>query len=405
MLLSADLVSSLQLARVLCPTASSPLHPQAAHAHHHAASSPQAASSAFSSYCSLDWDSSGEWAVLVSSPDDNLLLLSADSGSVAGALHCKGWQCSVVRFSHHHRCVIVASASSAIRYLSLHDSRVLRSFAGHTSAITALSLSPVDDGFLSASADLSIRLWDLRSAACRGLLRCDGAADSAARPPFSSSASPSPSVAFDPQGLIFAVCWRNAVKLYDQRSYTAGPFSTFTLPDELSSGGGAPAAAASSSSLMFAPDGQTLLLNSAAQPGRLLLLDAFDGRVRRLFDTKTAAAPPSSPPHGQSLSHLPAAPSFSPDAALVFAGAADGSFHVFDKEAEEEDEDEAAAAASSPLHRPVEARLVFRGHNSAVRCVAMSPTRLCLISAATEIAWWLPPPEAVKGDSTAAARG
>ena len=302
MLLTAELVSSLQLARVLSPTASSPLHPHAAlhHAqhshHHHGASSPHLSSSApFSSYCSLDWDSSGEWAVLVSSPDDSLLLLSADSGSVSGALQCKGWQCSVVRFTHHHKGVIVASASSALRYLSLHDSRVLRSFAGHTAAVSSLSLSPVDDGFLSAAADATVRLWDLRSPACRGVLKCDAPGEHAARPPFpaslssATSASQSPAVAFDPQGLIFAVAWRSVVKLYDQRSHTAGPFSTFTLPDELSSGGGAQTAASSSaSSLMFAPDGQTLLRSSASQPSRFLLLDAFDGRVRRVFETKAS---------------------------------------------------------------------------------------------------------------------
>jgi WD40 repeat protein len=65
-------------------------------------------------------------------------------------------------------------------------------------------MSPVDDTFLSASLDSTVRLWDLRTNACQGLIRRTGRA----------------SVAYDAQGLIFAVATsNNAVKLYDLRSF------------------------------------------------------------------------------------------------------------------------------------------------------------------------------------------
>lgn len=37
-------------------------------------------------------------------------------------------------------------------------------------SVTSLSMSPVDDSFLSASLDRSVRLWDVRTPICQGLL-------------------------------------------------------------------------------------------------------------------------------------------------------------------------------------------------------------------------------------------
>ena len=52
----------------------------------------------------------------------------------------------------------------AINYLSLHDNKILRQFRGHSGEVTSISMSPVDDSFLTSSKDRSIRLWDLKQA-------------------------------------------------------------------------------------------------------------------------------------------------------------------------------------------------------------------------------------------------
>ena len=54
----------------------------------------------------------------------------------------------------------------AIRYLSLHDNQYLRYFSGHQKRVTSLDLCPVNDMFISASIDDSVRIWDLRSPNC-----------------------------------------------------------------------------------------------------------------------------------------------------------------------------------------------------------------------------------------------
>lgn len=65
-------------------------------------------------------------------------------------------------------------------------------------------MSPTDDTFLSGSLDKTLRLWDLRSTNCQGLMYLPG----------------TPVASFDPEGLIFAAGINNdQVKLYDLRSF------------------------------------------------------------------------------------------------------------------------------------------------------------------------------------------
>ena len=88
---------------------------------------------------------------------------------------------------------------------------------GHTKRVVTLCMSPTDDSFLSGSLDKTIRLWDLRSPNCQGLMQLSGR----------------PVAAFDPEGLIFAAGINSeTVKLYDLRSFDKGPFSSFRLQSE-----------------------------------------------------------------------------------------------------------------------------------------------------------------------------
>ena len=77
------------------------------------------------------------------------------------------------RHSHHNQCVLFTGKGDktqtigqrhAIHYLSLYDNKILRHFRGHSGDVTDVSMSPVDDCFLTCGADRTVRLWNLQLA-------------------------------------------------------------------------------------------------------------------------------------------------------------------------------------------------------------------------------------------------
>ena len=75
-------------------------------------------------------------------------------------------------------------------------------------------MSPKTDMLISAAQDKTMRLWDLRTHICQGLLQTPG----------------NPVASFDQQGLVFGVATESGMlKLYDVRSYDKGPFDTFVV--------------------------------------------------------------------------------------------------------------------------------------------------------------------------------
>ena len=100
-------------------------------------------------------------------------------------------ECSKTVLIIAHNAAIHASTKrdDAIRYLSLHDNKFIRYFTGHTKKVISLEMSPADDTFISGALDNSVRLWDLRSPQCVGLMQVQG----------------KPVCAFDPEGLVFSV--------------------------------------------------------------------------------------------------------------------------------------------------------------------------------------------------------
>jgi WD40 repeat protein len=57
-----------------------------------------------------------------------------------------------------------------ISYLSLHDNKVLRQFRGSGAEVCDVSMSPIDDSFLSCSRDRTVRLWNLQQAGSLAML-------------------------------------------------------------------------------------------------------------------------------------------------------------------------------------------------------------------------------------------
>jgi WD40 repeat protein len=84
----------------------------------------------------------------------------------------------------------------SVTYASVYDNTVLRTFSGHSSKVTNLSMSPVDDRFLSSSDDRTIRLWNIQQPGCIAMI-----------PPIpnGNSDTTAPYACFDSSGLVFAV--------------------------------------------------------------------------------------------------------------------------------------------------------------------------------------------------------
>ena len=162
------------------------------------------------------------------------------------------------------------------------------------SRVVALSMSPVDDMFLSGSLDKTLRLWDLRSPNCQGLMHL----------------SSRPVAAFDPEGLVFAAGVNSeSVKLYDLRSFDKGPFASFRLMGEKG---------CEWTGLKFSPDGKTILLSTNGSVIRLI--DAFHGNALQTFTGHL------------NNKGIALEASYSPDSQFVFSGSVDGKLHVWHAE-------------------------------------------------------------------------
>lgn len=192
------------------------------------------------------------------------------------------------------------------------------------------------DLFASASMDGTARIWDLRTTDCQGVLRLDVQGHR-------------PSVAFDPQGLVFAAATGSGqLKLFDLRGYDKGPFTTFK-PDLGNSTG--------LSCMKFSNDGKLMLLSTTS--GKIALLDAFTGNLEKTFAGH------------KNEQGMPLEACFTPDANFVLSGSEDGAIWRWD--------------VKTGTHA------VLREHSAPVTAIKCNPTRQMLASACMSLCLWLPP--------------
>ncbi|GAB4813270.1 hypothetical protein N2152v2_000316 [Parachlorella kessleri] len=276
--------------------------------------------------------------LLVTASDDDVIeVYNTQTATVTQRLLSKKYGVANCVFTHDPNSVIYSSNKGAdytLRYHSIHDNRYIRYFRGHTSKVTTLCMSPKTDMFLSAAEDKQVRLWDLRTPQCQGLLQAPGL----------------PTVTHDEQGLVFCVgAESGVVKLYDARNYGAGPFAAFTVSDERNS-------AAVFAVLRFSLDGKRLL---AVVEGRIYVLDAFEGAVLRKVSSGV-------PEGGTALEACLTA-----DGNYLVSGCGDRAIRVW------------SVASGQEV-------AAWSGHAGVPACLKWSPRKMLVASACQALALWVP---------------
>ncbi|TKR61065.1 hypothetical protein L596_028226 [Steinernema carpocapsae] len=255
-------------------------------------------------------------------------------------INSKKYGVDLIRFSHTIDNAVHCSTKidDTIRYLSLHDNKYIRYFFGHTKQVVTLCMSPVDDMFLSGSLDRTIRLWDLRSQNCQGLMQVPSR----------------PIAAFDPEGLIFAAGLNSElVKLYDLRSFDKGPFLTFNL-----AGAKDNSSSVEWRSMQFSPTSKSILITTNTSD--MLLVDAFEGTVKAKMRS-----------HPNTLG-ISIDATFTPDAEYIFCSSSDGRIFSY------------SATNGVPIHS------FTTDHTQQINCVRFNPRYSMLATACNQLRLWIP---------------
>ncbi|CAI5448185.1 unnamed protein product [Caenorhabditis angaria] len=278
--------------------------------------------------------------MILSTDDDSIYLYDLSSGQKSRSVNSKKYGASHVKFASDATCAIHGSTKidHTIRYLSLADNKYIRYFTGHTELVTGLRMSPNDDMFLSVSRDKTLRLWDLRTYNCMGIMNLDSVAIAD----------------FDPEGLIYAAgTGQGCLKLYDLRSFDKGPFSSFEVPAELKNIGW--------TSMKFSPCGKMILI--CTNSDKMILIDAFTGIIKSVLEGHL------------NQQNIALNASFSPDSNFIVCGSSDNSLYAWSTE------------SGQIVHR------FQTPHEQTPNLVEFNPVYISFTSADKKIVLWCPSEE------------
>lgn len=320
---------------------------------------------------SITIDDSGEFCAVSCSEDEAIYVYDMIHGKLKKTHFSRKYGVSLLRFAHKSTNLLYTSTKvdNFIRYLSTHDNSYLRYFKGHKAPVRALEMSPLSDVFISGSQD-SLRVWDLRSPNCQGLMN------------LASEGPSSVQVAIDPQGMVFGVGLDNrTIRMYDIRNYGSGPFNLFQLQLSPSSRASSLASRYNShalpetgyasvewNSLQFSPDGKDILIS--CRDTSLVLIDSFEGYVKERFEGNT----------NDEL--LPLEGCFSPDGRWVLCGSSDGCINIW--------QSSTANSANSQSRNQIPA-FSLEGHAEPVHKVLFNHNYLVFASlSGRKLGFWIP---------------
>jgi len=295
---------------------------------------------------SMDFSDDGQYLV-AASEDESLRIFDCHTGMQTQLRWCKKYGVDLARFTHASKNIVCASSNEwdhTLRHMAVFDNQYLRYFKGHRDKVLDIAMCSKSDTFISASLDRTVRLWDLSTPACLGVLHTETCERSC--------------VSYDPEDRIFAaVTEPRTLKLFDVRAFDKGPFATFSV--NLDRVALTPGDKLQFTAMEFSPDGKWILLST--NRSAILLLDAYDGDLKTVFQG-----------HKAQSAELGMRATFSPDGQFVLSGSDDGKVHVWDL---------SGRVVCAHAHHPAPTQNVL-----------FNPTMQLMASACHNVSLWLPAP-------------
>eukprot|EP01041_Mallomonas_annulata_P010922 gene10922-22799_t len=299
----------------------------------------------------LEFHKDGQYLVMTTS-NSTITLIDSFTGQENKKLFTKTHGIGQVQYTHHESCILLSSErkTNDIRYLCLYDNKYIRHFKGHTTTVLSMSMSPIDDVFLSSCNDNNINLWDITMPNAVAKLQL----------PYTLE---KPIVAYDDSGVVFGVLASEydtkqlSLKLYDSRNYQTGPFQdiapkSFKLPQNDNH-------ITSFTGFEFSPDGNSILINTNSN--HLMVIDGYNSET-----------PPVIINSRFNSSNKKLGVNFTPDSQYIIAGTDTNAVHCYSR-------------SSGDL------MTTYNGHIAPIGCVRCNPKYDLLATSCINTALWMHP--------------